>query len=466
MQEKKEVSTTRKDSLTVVTGAGVDKKSLSGWCQRSPSMECLSLGTKRAITICMMIAVAAGLMLATISQADAQALKVFILAGQSNMEGPANISTFDYIGDDPATAPMLKMMRGADGKPTVCDGAWISYLTGAGEENFEITGKLTAGYGSMWGQDPTRPGDKIGPEFTFGLTMDAALDQPILIIKTAWGGKSLHTDFRPPAAGPYQLSSFQRDNYPKQEGHGIPKDFEQWKVDKAKATGHYYRLMMEHVKNVLADPKRVIPDYDAAQGYELGGFVWLQGWNDMVDGHVYPNHNKPDRFDLYSELLAHFIRDVRKDLAAPNLPFVLGVMGVGGLQDESADMAAFRRAMAAPAAMPEFKGNVAAVQTAPFWSEELGAIDKNRAQIRQMRHFLDSMHKDHANADGKMTDEQKREFMTKFEADLIPPADAALWRRGASNAGYHYLGCAKTFALMGQAFAEANLQLLAERKGG
>ena len=81
----------------------------------------------------------------------------------------------------------------------------------------------------------------------------------------------------------------------------------------------------------------------------------------------YPNHNKPDRFNLYSELLAHFIRDVRKDMAAPNLPFVIGVMGVGGLKDESVDMLAFRRAMTAPAAMPEFKGNVVAVQTAPFW---------------------------------------------------------------------------------------------------
>ncbi|MFM2167744.1 MAG: hypothetical protein RIS79_2115, partial [Verrucomicrobiota bacterium] len=28
---------------------------------------------------------------------------------------------------------------------------------------------------------------------------------------------------------------------------------------------------------------------------------------------------------------------------------------------------------------------------------------------------------------------------------------------GASNAGYHYLGCAKTFALMGKAFAETLL---------
>jgi alpha-galactosidase len=389
---------------------------------------------------------------------EAKPLRVFILAGQSNMEGPANVSTFDYIGDDPATVPMLKMMRGADGKPAVCDGAWISYLTG--EKNFEIAGKLTAGYGSMWGLDPTKPGDKIGPEFTFGLTMDAALDEPVLIIKAAWGGKSLHTDFRPPSAGPYQLSSFQRENYPKQEGHGIPKDFEQWKVEKTKATGVYYRLMMEHVKKVLADPKRVIPDYDAAQGYELAGFAWLQGFNDMVDGHVYPKHNQPDRFDLYSELLAHFIRDLRKDLAAPNLPFVIGVMGVGGLKDESVDMLAFRRAMAAPSAMPEFKGNVVAVQTAPLWSDELGAIADKHEKVNQMRWFLDSKHKDHPNADGHMTDAQKNEYLKKFEADLISPAKAALWKRGASNAGYHYLGCAKTFALMGKNFAEANLTMM------
>jgi len=59
-----------------------------------------------------------------------------------------------------------------------------------------------------------------------------------------------------------------------------------------------------------------------------------------------------------------------------------------------------------------------------------------------------------------MTDEQKREHLRKFEADLITPAEVALWRRGASNAGYHYLGCAKTFVLMGQVFAEAMLTMM------
>jgi hypothetical protein len=223
---------------------------------------------------------------------------------------------------------------------------------------------------------------------------------------------------------------------------------------------------MEHVKKVLSDPKQVYPDYDPAQGYELAGFSWLQGFNDMVDGHVYPKHNQPDRFDLYSELLVHFIRDVRKDLSAPKLPFVIGVMGVGGLKDQSAEMLAFRRAMAAPADLPEFKGNVAAVQTAPFWSEELGAIDEKRGKVSQMRWFLDSKHKDHPNADGHMTDEQKNEYLKKFEADRISPAEVALWKRGASNAGYHYLGCAKTFALMGKAFAEATLRMRDEREGG
>lgn len=396
--------------------------------------------------------------------ANAKPLKVFILAGQSNMEGPANISTFDYLGVDPATAPLLKMMRGADGKPAVCEGAWITYLTGANGKNFALHGKLTAGYGSLWGQDPTRPGDKIGPEFTFGLTMDAALDEPVLIIKAAWGGKSLHTDFRPPGAGPYQPSTFQLENYPTQEGHGIPKDFEQWKTEKAKATGHYYQLMMEHVKKVLADPKQVYPEYDPAQGHELAGFVWFQGFNDMVDGHVYPKHNQPDRYNSYSDLLAQFIRDVRDDLSTPRLPFVIGVMGVGGLQDQPAEMLAFRLAMAAPAGLPEFKGSVMAVETAPFWSDELGAIDEKQGKISQMRHFLDSKHKDHPNADGYMSDEEKQDYLRKFEAGLISPAEVALWKRGASNAGYHYLGCAKTFALIGKSFAEANLAMMKRPK--
>lgn len=403
---------------------------------------------------------AALLVMTSAVAAQPKPLKVFILAGQSNMEGHAKVETFDFIGDDPATLPLLKRMRATDGKPTVCDHVWISYFTGSGGSNGEGFGKLTAGYGSR--RSPSEDGGKIGPEFTFGLTLEEQLDEPILIIKTAWGGKSLHTDFRPPSAGPYELTEWQRENYPRQEGHGIPKDFEKWKVEKAQETGVYYRLMIEHVQHVLADPKRICPDYNATAGYEIAGFVWFQGWNDMVDGHAYP-HPKPGvstpRFQRYSDCLTHFIRDVRRDLSAPGMPFVIGVMGVEGMKPGDG-IQAFREAMAAPASLPEFQGNVVAVPTAPFWSEELGAIDEKRGQIRQMSYYLDSNHKSYANADGKMTDQQKREFMRNFEADLISPAEEALWKRGASNAGYHYLGCSKTFAQMGKAFAEAILAML------
>jgi Carbohydrate esterase, sialic acid-specific acetylesterase len=397
------------------------------------------------------------ILLVTANSAIAQTkpIRVFILAGQSNMEGHAKIETFDYIGDDPATAPLLKMMRGADAKPTVCEGAWISYLTGVKESNFELNGKLTAGYGSLSQKDRTKPGEKIGPEFTFGLTMDAAMEEPVLIIKTAWGGKSLHTDFRPPSAGPYVFNPTQLTNFEKQG-----KDIAAIKLEKEKATGVYYRLMVEHVKKVLADPKRVCPAYDPAQGYEIAGFVWFQGWNDLVDNGVYPQRHSPGGYAAYSRVMARFIRDVRKDFDAPEMPFVIGVLGVGG-KDANPQTLEFRKAMAAPAAMPEFKGNVIAVETAPFWSEELAAIEAKRGELRKMRHLLDSKNKNHANADGKMTEAQKREYMTKFEADLISPAEAAMWARGASNQGYHYLGCAKTFATMGTAFAEA---LLSNRK--
>lgn len=389
------------------------------------------------------------------AQAQSKPLRVFILAGQSNMEGHAKIETFDYIGDDPATALLLKQMRDADGRPHVCDGAWISYFTGSGDQNGEGHGKLTAGYGSR--RQPDQDGGKIGPEFTFGLAMDAAFDEPVLIIKTAWGGKSLHTDFRPPSAGPFAFNETQLANLQKQG-----KDMEAIKAAKEKETGRYYRLMIEHVRHVLKDIKRVCPAYDEKQGYELSGFVWLQGWNDLVDSGVYPNRQKPGGYDAYSDALAHFIRDVRKDLNVPKLPFVIGVLGIGGAKPNEQTVE-FRKAMAAPAALPEFRGNVVAVQTAPYWSEELAAIADKHEKVRQMSFFLNSKHKDHANADGQMTDKEKREYLEKYEAKVISPEEAAIWKRGASNAGYHYLGCAKTFALMGRGFADANLTLLKEQ---
>lgn len=190
------------------------------------------------------------------SQSVAKPLKVFILAGQSNMQGWFGVSTLDSMADDPKTAPILKEMRDAEGKPHVCKNAWISSIGCAGDDTTEQKGKLTVGFGADQ--------DRFGPEFPFGIYMEKLLGEPILLIKTSWGGKSLHTDFRPPSAGPYVWSDFELTQC-KRRGDDLEKD----KADKVKATGVYYRLMIEHVRKVLADIKRVVPEYDPQQGYEL-----------------------------------------------------------------------------------------------------------------------------------------------------------------------------------------------------
>ena len=107
------------------------------------------------------------------------------------------------------------------------------------------------------------------------------------------------------------------------------------------------------------------------------------------------------------------------------MPFVIGVMGIDGMKDVKPSMAHFRQAMAAPALLPEFKGNVVAVQTAPFWDDELAALQA-RAEKNE-----------------KLTPEEQKRL-----------------KGGVSNGGYHYLGAAKIMAPIGKAFAEAmaNLQ--------
>ncbi|MEI6176225.1 MAG: sialate O-acetylesterase [Verrucomicrobiota bacterium] len=315
--------------------------------------------------------------------AHAAPLKVYVLAGQSNMQGHASITTFDYLAKDPKTAPLLAEMRGKDGKPTVCERVWASYLSDDRAGNPTIKeGNLTVGFAARE--------DTIGPEFTFGITLQKLSKEPILIIKTAWGGKNLHTDFRPPSSSG--------------EGAGI-----------------YYKKMVDHVKKVLADPSKVVPSYNAKDGYEIAGFLWLQGWNDLVDQSHYPKRGQPGGYDSYTQDMANFIRDVRKDFNAPKMPFCIGVLGVNG-PTETFDgpryksiYQTFRDAQAAPADMPEFKGNVIAIRTEVFWDSALA----------------------------KASDKKDR---TPEEMEIA---------KGASNKGFHYYGAAKFFAPAGKAFAEA-----------
>ena len=370
-------------------------------------------------------------------------LKIYLLVGQSNMQGHAAERTLEHLGMDPKTAPLLKAIRNADGTAKVQKNVWISSIEPSLESG-EQHGRLTVGYGAG-GRGP-----KIGPELTFGITMQNHVAEPILLIKTSWGGKSLNSDFRPPSAGPYEFNLQQLENFKKQG-----KDVAEARKEKTERTGVYYRLMLEHIHKVLADIRRVYPDYDAKAGYELAGFVWFQGWNDMVDGSTYPTRGQPGSYDAYSKNLAHFIRDVRRDLKSPKLPFVIGVMGAGGPiakygpdQKRYAGIhGEFRKAMAAPAKLQEFKGNVTAVFTENYWDLQLSELVNRNGKVNAKRRELSK--------DQALTREQRDKAVANYTAKLFTKRELKILQTGTSNAAYHYLGSAKILGQIGKAFANA-----------
>jgi alpha-galactosidase len=90
------------------------------------------------------ILTAAAVLLAVLLPATglaAKPLKVFILAGQSNMDGQAAVRTIDFIGEDkdPARAALLKVFK-PDGKSYVTrDDVWVA--------NGGVYDKLQPGFG-------------------------------------------------------------------------------------------------------------------------------------------------------------------------------------------------------------------------------------------------------------------------------------------------------------------------------
>ncbi|HEY0549350.1 MAG TPA: sialate O-acetylesterase [Verrucomicrobiae bacterium] len=313
-------------------------------------------------------------------------VRVFVLAGQSNMEGKAKMSLLEYQIAQPATRPLFAHFQ-KDGQWIERDDVWIKFL--------DRQGKLTVGYGS--------PGC-IGPELQLGWTLGDHYAEPVLLIKTAWGGSSLWRDFRPPGAGRPAEATLQKlladaqKRKPETTIEDIRKQF-----------GLSYRAMLDEVTGTLAELGKHFPALSETAP-ELAGFIWFQGWNDMIN---------PEYTAEYTTNLTHFIRDVRKDLKSPGLPFVIAQMGVDGT-NASKNVQTFKAAQAAVMSVPEFSGNVALVKTDALWDDEAAAVFK-----KGWRENIDE------------------------------------WNKVGSDYPYHYLGSAKGLCRIGRACADAVLELRA-----
>jgi len=271
------------------------------------------------------------------TQAGKGPVKVFILAGQSNMEGQGVVpldpkrnegkGTLEWLVKDPNTAPRFAHLLDSGGKWKQRDDVWICY----GDRR----GPLTVGFGC-------KP-NLIGPELGFGWVMGECLAEPVLLIKCAWGGKSLAVDFRPPSSGkiPYALGA--------KTTADIEKD--------PNIVGKYYRETLAIARDTLAKVGELVPAL-AGREYVLAGFGWHQGWNDRINQAFN---------DEYEKNMANFIRDMRKDLGAKQLPFVIAETGMSGAEETNPRALSLMRAQAAVAEYPEFKGNVAFVGTKAFW---------------------------------------------------------------------------------------------------
>jgi hypothetical protein len=168
--------------------------------------------------------------------------------------------------------------------------------------------------------------------------------------------------------------------------------------------------MMAEVKDVQDHFATMFPELKG-KSWELTGFVWFQGWNDQYGGQ-----------NEYASNMEHFIREVRKNLNAPDLPFVIAAMGQNGSKPATGAMLIIQKAQLAMNHVPDFKGNVKAIRTDVL-------VDKTAEELYP-------------------TWEKNQEE----------------WKHTGGDHGYHYLGSAIWFNRIGKAMGNAMLELLNNRK--
>ena len=398
----------------------------------------------RVVLACVVVAGLLGLVPAKAAEAKGP-IKVFILAGQSNMEGRGfpepltwQVSQKKYRerwthfikdGDYEAFAKKVAETTDPNDKrktPTYLwstrSDVWINYLGKHGD--------LTVGYGA--------PREGFGPEYNFGHVVGNHYDEQVLLIKASWGGRALARGFLPPSSmlsdGEYAKQAAEQNAANKawneaepakieaynakvkETGKGKPRKFKPRPIvtdaEYKDQFGKDYRNMVAEVHGCLADLKNRFPGYKD-QEYEILGFVWFQGWNDQYQ----------DRWLSYEKNMANFIRDVRKEFKAPKMKFVIGQMGHDGMKPDKEDSPRdyIKKAQAAVPEMAEFKGNALCVKTDKFWDMEAHAI--------------------YTGPGGWAKDIDK-------------------WRQFGNDRGYHYYGSPWTFAQIGTAFGEGMLELL------
>ena len=337
-------------------------------------------------------------------------VKVFILSGQSNMVGMGNI-----YGTQPGT---LETITKAGMFPHLVDdeGKWTV------RNDVRYRGVITA-----LGNGPLTPGvqgNTIGPEIGFGHVMGYYYDEPVIVLKTSQGNRSLSWDCLPPGSAQFIDGDYTYAGYgdspnrwltgsgPSPYGWYAGKQYDDYFLAEsdmgptgwADATdypngcqvrhnGVVYKSKAAHTSSAASKPgigaqsstywnvysifnvtdildnfSSEYPEY-ADQGFEIAGYGWWQGHKDQGEPHA----------SRYEFNMVNFINEVREyyenrypDNISTNAPFVLATIAFGGWDLSGAGLTVANAQLAVSGETgnyPEFKGNVLTVESRDYWRE-------------------------------------------------------------------------------------------------
>lgn len=329
-------------------------------------------------------------------------LKIYVLAGEMGMKGRCLMSTIENRYKD-------EKMKG-DVEFLFKDGAIITRddVTVV-NTNTKAHGKLSTGYGIN--------SKTCGLELAFGFRFGDHHDEDVLIIIYANNRRNLYFDFLSPNGN--KLSDELLNQLLPELERKLSKNGKkvQGKEQVLKESGHCYREMLESVRKTVGNLKAHVPNYQG-QGYEFAGFVCAIGFNDAI---------RTTSLEAYRDNMAHFIRDVRKDLKTPNLPFVIAALGYKGSKTEKAP--SFKNvldAQIAVAELEEFKGNVRTVKTSEFWDQEADDLYFELKNIKKKK--------------SKLSEDEQKEALRRA---TIVGCDENVYYNGAPK---YYIGTGRALA--------------------
>lgn len=288
-------------------------------------------------------------------------VKVFIIMGQSNTLEMGKVK-----GDKEGTLEYATKIEKL--YPFLVDDAG-NWTVRQDVRNLHVMGSGGPGKSGIKRNDwLTVSGNKIGIETGIGHHLGNAFDEPVLILKSSIGNRSLGWDLLPPGSSSYEYEMEVKNRQTKQlekktfifAGYGqSPDKWEKgtepkpigWKA------GVQYDGDVARAKDVLKDLGKFYP---GATEYEVAGFLWWQGDKDRYNaGHAIK----------YEENLINLVAALRKDFNAPKAKFVCATLGQTSKENAKGNEKLILDAMLAISdakKYPELEGDVATVYTHPL----------------------------------------------------------------------------------------------------